>query len=322
MSVLHFKQLKESVKRSLATAAYPPKKLAFLSSGISVAATLIFSLLGLYFSRQMDVTGGLAGMGQRALLSTIQWVLSVGVPFAGIFWSFGFVFACLQFARSEDVTFSSLAEGFRRFGPLLRLILLEMLIYMAVLFVAAQVSTVIFMMTPLSLPLAGAMSALPQTDLAAADMMALTDAAMPLYAIATILFIVLLIPVFYRFRLAHFYLLDDNHRRALAALGISNRLMTGNRFALFKVDLHLWWYYVASAVLIFVGNIDMIFGLTGWASIAVYALYLLGHLLLTWLANAYVQTIYAHAYLALKNTDDVQRPYVRNFPWGFLPDHE
>lgn len=322
MSLLNAKELKQAAKRSLSTAAYPPKKLALIYGGICAAALLVVFLLGLYLSQQIDANGGLSGMGLRAILTTTQSALSMGISAAMPFWSLGFVFACLQFARSENVGIPTLTEGFRRFGPLLRLIVLQSAIFLAVAILAANISSMVFMMTPYAIPLLETMASLPQTELAVEDMMAVVSTATPLYVIMAVVCGALLIPVFYRFRLAHFYLLDGKHRRALVALGVSNRLMSGNRFALFKVDLSFWWYYAASGLLAVVANLDMIFDLQGWVSSAIYLIYLLGYVVLIWLANAYMQTTYAHAYDTLKAADDGSKLPVRNFPWGFLPDSE
>ena len=322
MSLLNPKELKKAAERSLDAAAYSPKKLALIHGALSAAALLIISLLDLLLSQQIGATGGLSGMGARAMLSTVQSTLSLGLSIAMPFWEMGLLYACLQFSRKEDVSTSSLAEGFRRFGPLLRLMLLEAAICGAVGILAANISSFIFMMTPLSYGFITAAQTIPMEELTVESMMPLMKAAIPLYLIMAAVLLILLIPIIYRFRMAGFYLLSNGHRRALAALGVSNRITAGNRFSLFKLDLSFWWYYGGIFLLTFIANADVIFGLPNWASYVFYLVYLAGQVLLSWQAAAYVQTTYAHAFDTLMSNDDGEKPLVRNFPWGFLPDAE
>ncbi len=326
MSLLNAKQLKQAAARSLGAAAYPPKKLALIHGGIIAAALLIVSLLDLLLSQQIGTTGGLSGMGTRAILSTAQSALSMGLSIALPFWEMGFMYACLQFARCEEAGLPSLTEGFRRFGPLLRLMLLETVIYVMVTILAANVSSVIFMMTPLSNGMLTAMESLPAEELTVEAMTALLSTAAPLYLIMAVVCFALMIPISYRFRMAGYYLLDGNHRRALVALGVSSRITAGNRFSLFKLDLHFWWYYGCVLLLALIANVDIlaVLGVTtpAWLPFVCYLVYLAGQLLLSWQVGPFVQTTYAHAYETLKAADEGDKPLVRNFPWGFLPDGE
>lgn len=321
MSLLNPKELKKAAARSLDAAAYSPKKLALIHGALSAVALLIVSLLDLLLSQQIGTTGGLSGMGARAMLSTVQSALSLGLSIAMPFWEMGLLYACLQFARKEDVTISSLAEGFRRFGPLLRLMLLETAIYIAVMILATNVSSVIFMMTPLSSGVLSALESIPAEELTTEAMISVLTASIPLWLLVGSVLLIFLVPIAYRFRMAGFYLLSGN-RRALVALGVSNRITASNRFSLFKLDLSFWWYYGSVFLLTFIAKADVIFGLPNWGSYVCYLVYLAGQVLLSWQAAAYVQTTYAHAFDTLMSNDDGEKPLVRNFPWGFLPDAE
>lgn len=320
MSLLNIKELKAAAAHSLDTAAYPPKKLALIHGGITAIALLIVSLLDLLLSQQIGTTGGLSGMGSRAILSTVQSALSFGISIATPFWEMGLIFACLQFARKENTGLPSLAEGFRRFFPLLRLMLLETAIFVAVTILSAHISSFIFMLTPLANGFLAAMESIPVEDLTVETMLPVMKAAIPLYLIMAGVLLILLVPISYRFRMASYYLLSGS-RRALVAMGVSNRIMNGNRLSLFKLDLSFWWYYGGIIVLTLISNLDMLLGLPGWTSYVVYLVYLAGHVLLSWQAAAYVQTTYAHAYEVLISAE-TEKPMVRNFPWGFLPDQE
>ena len=333
MSILFPKQLKAAARQSLQSASYNPRKLALIHSGIATAVMLLISVLNLLLSQQIGATGGLSGMGLRAVLSTAQSTLSLAASVALPFWELGFLYACLQIARNEQTGVSSLAEGFRRFGPILRLQLLKTFISLIVMILAVNISSMIFIMTPLSDGMLAAIESMPSTEslmesgLTVETMMPVLTASAPLYLIMMAVSLVLLIPISYRFRMASFYLLSGSHRRALVALGASNRMMTGNRLSLFKLDLSLWWYYGCIFLLALVANMDSLalFGIpiSEGASFLFYGVYLLGQLLLAWQAGSYVQTTYAHAYDALTaNALDAEQPMVKNFPWGLLPDKE
>ena len=320
MSLLNIKELKAAAARSLDAATYSPKKLALIHGGITAIAMLIVSLLDLLLSRQIGTTGGLSGMGTRAILSTVQSALSLGISIALPFWEMGMLYACLQFARKENAGLPSLAEGFRRFFPLLRLMLLETAIYFIGMIVAANVSSIIFMMTPLSNSFAAALESISVDELTVEAMMPLLSATIPLYLIMAVVALILLIPITYRFRIAGFYLLSGS-RRALVAMGVSNRIMNGNRLAFFKLELSFWWYYGCTFLLSAIASLNIILDLPDWSSYILYFVYLAGHVLLSWQATAYVQTTYAHAYEVLISAE-TEKPMVRNFPWGFLPDQE
>lgn len=323
MNILFSKNLKSAAKQSLQKAANNPKTLALIHAAIASGATLVLSLLDLFLSEQIGATGGLSGMGLRAVLSTARSTLSIAVSIALPFWEMGFLYACLQFARGQYADFSSLTEGFRRFGPILRLTLIQSAIYIAVIILAVQLGSMIFLMTPLSAEMASIFLSTPEMELTEELLSSMMAAATPLYLIVGVLCCLLLIPIAYRFRMADFYLLDGSHRRALVALGVSNRLMTGNRLSLFKLDVSFWWYYGGIFLLALIANADMVIPMSEGVSFLVYGLYLAGQILLSWLGASYVQTTYAHAYDALSAASaDAEKPLVKNFPWGFLPDHE
>ena len=67
---------------------------------------------------------------------------------------------------------------------------------------------------------------------------------LPFYFFCVLAIAVLLIPVFYRYRMADYLLLDSDTPKAMPALRESVYHMRGNCFALFRLDLQFFWYYL------------------------------------------------------------------------------
>ena len=109
----------------------------------------------------------------------------------------------------------------------------------------------IYMMTPLSnaavdilMPLvknAGA-SGIALDDATYAQLMRATAPAMVIFGV---LFLALAAPLFYRYRMADYLIIDRPAAGALAALRDSRMMTKGNRWNLFRLDLSMWWYYAA-----------------------------------------------------------------------------
>ena len=314
MSSLNVKQIKSAAGETLQSAAMHPKKLALIHSGIVAAATLAVTILNYLLQQQMTSTGGLSGMDTRAILSTAQSMLTLAVTVLLPFWEIGFLYACLGYARKQQVGIPTLTEGLRRFFPVLRLNLIQGVIYIALSVAALQIGSFLFMLTPFSEGVVTAMdSILSTTDAALSDetLIQLITTAAPIYLFCGVIALVLIVPMSYRFRMAGFYLLDKKERRALAAIAASSRMMRYNRFALFRLDLSYWWYYAAAVLLGVIGNLDVTLAAAGipigaatpWIC---YGVYLAGQLLLAWFAAAKVQTSYAVAYdILLPEADPV-----------------
>ena len=60
-----------------------------------------------------------------------------------------------------------------------------------------------------------------------------------------VLFLALAAPLFYRYRMADYLIIDRPAAGALAALRDSRMMTKGNRWNLFRLDLSMWWYYAA-----------------------------------------------------------------------------
>lgn len=310
MEVLNPRQLKQHTAQRLSAASYPPQKLALLHTGIALACSLVLTVVSYLLSDQVASTGGLAGIGMRSVLQSAQSVLSLALTVAMPFWEFGFIAAAMGYARQENVGFKDLCKGFRRFGPLLRLLLLQAMVYMLLLVTAAQIGSIVIMATPLGSGMMDLVQSLSenetfmQTGMFPEEMLEpLIRAAIPAYVATGVLFAVAAIPVSYRLRLATYMVLDGQNRALLAML-TSNRAMKGNCIGFFKLDLSFWWYWALQGVCGLLAFGDVLLPLVGvelpfdgqTAVFLFYGLQMAGSLALAWAWRASVETAYASAY--------------------------
>ncbi len=314
--------LKAAAAQALAQTNCSPRKLALLHTGVAAAVTAVITVLNLFLSRGIADTGGLSGLGVRAILTTVQSVLMLLDSLLLPFWQVGFWRTCLSILRGEDTDAGSLLAGFHRFGPVLRLKLLQGLLYMAVAWLALQIATVIFLLTPLSAPMLETLQAL---DMSAPDTIAaaaLSDALMPAYLLALVIILLLAVPIFYRLRMADLTIVDDARIGALAAIRESGRKMRGNHLAVLKLDLSFWWFYALQLLSAAVGFGDVLLPLLGISlpisadgALVVCAVLQLGcQLFIAWLAQTQVQVTYAAAYDALQ-VQEAPKSKPQKLPW-------
>lgn len=295
------------------------KKIAFIHTLIGVGFMALLTVADYILMLQVNKTSGLAGMGSRAILETVRTILQYVGMLLLPFWELGFAFAALRMARGHQATTYDLKEGFRRFWPSLRMMLLRLVLCLAAGLAAAQASLITFLYTPLSNKLTELVAPFSQqgadvqTIFEQVPFAEIQSAVMPVLIMFGVLFIGILIPVLYRLRFAEFAIMDKPGTGAFAALLSSNRRMKKNCFKLFRVDLQFWWYYaleVLVAVLCY-GNILLKLAgvdlpLSEDASFFLfYGLYALCQLTLHSLFRGRVQTTYATIYEDLKIKEPV-----------------
>ena len=298
--------VKEKARQSLARASYDPHKLAAIHMAAAVAASLLTSLLTFLLDRGIAGTGGLGGIGFRAALSSAQSLLSLAVTVLLPFWELGLVFAGLELARGKEAAPGSLLEGFRRFLPALRLFLLQAAMYTGVILACVYAAYAIFMLTPffertyeVLLPLAESAESLVLDD---ATMQAVLPTLAPLYVILALVLLIFAAPMYYRYRMANYALLDGAGARKSMAL--SALMMRHRRLSLLKVDLGFWWYYGLQLLIGAIAYGDVLLGALG-ISLPIsetvsfwlfYGIYFVLRLLVAWKFAPLVQTAYAHCY--------------------------
>jgi uncharacterized membrane protein len=279
---------------------------------------LLVAVLDYVLSGQIENTGGLSGLGTRSVLTTVQSILQMVQMAVLPFWEIGYLYAAMKMAVKEPAEPGTLLEGFRRFGPLFRIMLLKGLIFLVLGFVCTYVATQIFVMTPLSTPMLEAMapvlndptlmeSAAGEEALMQVVDQALDDAMLPLLIITGILLCLVYIPISYRLRLVNYSVLENPREGALVAFRRSFRLMRGNCLEMFLLDLSFWWYYLLQILINLVCYGDLILSLAGvslpWSGelsfFLFYILALAGQFVLYFLARNKVEVTYVTAYHVL-----------------------
>ena len=265
MDILNPRTLRERADYTLARGR-DPKKLVYTFAGISLAISLFVNLATLWLEHQISGTGGLGNMGMRAIFSTGQ----QGIPLISVLLSMclelGYLGGMMRISRGQYADHTDLKIGFRKFWALIRLNALEVLLYLAVGILSVQLASLIFSMSPWAEPAAQLLAQLnieSIADLDEATYIALLETMIPMYIISGILFLIGLIPVSFRLRMAKFCLLDDPNGRALAAIRASSKMMRRRFIPMLKIDLSLWMYYGATLLMMLLMYTDLFLAMLG-----------------------------------------------------------
>ena len=263
MDIRNIRQLKEFSAGRLANARDGQKIILYFSL-ITIAATALANVASYVLSRQIAKTGGLGSMGIRSALTTAQTLLPLVQAGFLMCLTLGYLATMLRIARGQYASPNGMRLGFDRFWVLLRCTLLKGLIFGGAAAASLYVAMMIYMMTPLSnsavdilMPLvknAGTSGIL----LDDATYTQLMDAMMPATVLSGVLSLALAAPVFYRYRMADYLIIDRPAIGALAALRDSRVMTKGNRWNLFRLDLSMWWYYAAMLVSAAIGYGDQL----------------------------------------------------------------
>lgn len=291
------------------------RRLVVLYLAITTGLSLIASVLTIVLSDRIASTGGLSNMGLRSILSTAQTVLPLvqAVVLTGL--QLGHTRAVLDARRGRFFSRDTLFGGFRRVIPMLCASILQGFLYAALGLLCLYLATYIFLFLPAShdfqaliMPLFESASVLnQQIMLDEATMAAATEAVMPALWIFAAVYIPVLLPTCYRYRMTMFRLIDHPRPRPLLAMRESRFMMHRNRFALLKLDFNLWWYYLLQVLVLLVGYGDsflVLFGVTlPWSAEVSYILFLVLSLALQaallYVTMNRVSLIYAAAYECL-----------------------
>ncbi len=264
MDILNPKQLREKADYALRRGR-DPKKLIYTYAGLSLGISLLVHFITLLLDSQIPETGGLGAFGDRALLATVQQTLPILASFVTMALDFGYLAGMMRIARGQYADHTDLKVGFHRFWPLLRLVLLQGLIYVALVVAAFYLSYLIFVMTPWADPLMTLLEpyALAGTLPDEATAMQAYGLMAPMFTLFGVVCLAMLIPYMHRFRMANFCLLEDSRTGAMTALRASRRLMRGRFLQMLKLDLGLWPYYLGLGVMQLVLYSDLILMVLG-----------------------------------------------------------
>lgn len=332
MDIRDRRSLKSTAVQALSE-ANDPKKMILLHSGAMLLLSLVLTVVDYLLENAIAGTGGLSGMGTRSILSTVQSCLRLVQLIVLPFWQIGYTFVTLKFIRRERTEPYDLCVGFHRFLQVLRLMLMQTAVYLAVAFVATQAGTYLFLMTPWGQPLMELMMEnMYSTDIDAtysAMETMMNESFVPMLCCSLVSFLVLATPFFYRLRMAQYILLEDPQMGALAAMLQSNRMMKGNMCALIKLDLSFWWFYVLDVLVSVICYADTLLTLAGVtlpvsadvAFFVSFGVYLVCQMALYWWRKNEVSTTYAAFYEALQQprpqSQPKMQPVPKNQPWDY-----
>ncbi|MBQ3194123.1 MAG: DUF975 family protein [Oscillospiraceae bacterium] len=315
MNVRNIRELKDFAARRL-DACREDKRIVLIYAALALGSSALVTVANYVIGSQIDNFGGLSNMGTRALLSALQSMLPIVQNLFSMCLEVGFLAAMLRIARGQYVSPNTLRLGFDRFWVLLRCSLFMGLMMSAVVFVSIYLGVMVFMMTPFSEPAMEVLmpfisdATVLSSDIVLTDGAAeqLSQAITPAFVFCGIFLCLLGIPVLYNYRMVNYVIIDKPALGAMAALSASKRMMRGNRIALFKLDVSLWWYYLAMTLATVAGYGDTILPMLGitlpgpemlWYFVF-YAVYLLLILGIYYLLRSRLEVTYALAYDAVK----------------------
>lgn len=247
MDIRDPKSLRAAADEALAVGR-KPKQVILWYTGLITLMALVVMAADLILTGELNKATGLSNLGMNAMLSTVQKVLPGAQMLLQMCLNLGYLYAMLRVGRKLYADRHDLKEGLRRFGPMLRMFLLQFLLYLAVAMVLMYPVSMIFALSPLSDSLVELAEPLmtmdPEAMMMDAAMAAqLMDAMLPLLIIYLVLYLVVIIPINFHFRMSSYLLADQPRCGAFAALKGSFKMMRRNCLKLLKVDLHLWWYH-------------------------------------------------------------------------------
>lgn len=309
---MNFRQLKADAAAAVEQAS-GAKQLTAVYAGVVLALSALVTVVTFCLDLSIAQTGGLSNIGTRSVLSTIESILPMAQTVVFLCLELGFQSAVLRMVRGQYVSPNSLRLGFARFWPLMRLTLLQSMLYMGIAFVAVYFSVQIFLLTPLSeeaMAIATSVAA-AGTPMVVDDavLFAMVPAMLPMIPIFLVIYLVLMLPMHYRLRMASYVLIDKPRCGALAAMKESRMMMRGNCLKVLKLDISFWWYYLLSTLATAVAYGDVFFALAEislpWSETVsfflFYAVYLVIQLALFYFFLGRVTAAYALTY-------DVIRP--------------
>lgn len=324
MNICDRSAIHHTAGQSLEHAKGDPKKILLIYLAIVTGLSLAVAVVSVILSNRIADTGGLGNMGLRSVLSTAKSVLPViqSVILLGL--EMGYCTMALDIARGKQISKDTLFGGFRRFFPLLRAQILLGFLYFGIGLLSVYPGAYIFLMLPMSegfyevlTPMMESASQLTGTiTIDEATMAAATEAMLPVFWIIGILFLLLFIPMHYRYRMVTYRLIDQPRPGALRAMRESRAMMHRNRFALFRLDLNLWWFYVLQLLVAALCYGDMLLPLVGitlpWSETVSYFVFMILSLLLQFVVYYFfmnrVAVTYATAYNALLPREQPKEP--------------
>ena len=287
-----------------------PKQVILVYALALTALSAVSGLLDYLLGAQVDGATGLDNMGLNSLLSTLRSVLPAAQMAVTSCLGLGYLWAMLRISRRLYADGRELKKGFERLGPLVRYLLLQLGLFMALAFLLIMPVSMLFSLTPWA-------QRLYALDPILSDPAVFTDPALgaqvlqailPMMLFFAIAYMAVLIPVQFRLRMSLYLLADDPRIGALEAMGTSVRMMRGNCLKLLKVDLHLWWWHGLNLLVSLLLYLDLLLPLLGielplspdGMSLVSMGVFLAGQFALLYFLRNRTELTYAAAYETLR----------------------
>ena len=315
MNLRNLRQIRQFASDRLQQSA-SQKQIVVIYAGLALGLTALVTVLSHVLGLMMDNYGGLSNLGKKTMLSSLQSMLPMVQSLLTMCLDVGYLAAMLRIARGMYTSPQTLRLGFDRFWLLLRCSIFKGLILSAVVFASLYFGMMIYMMTPFSdaaveiiTPLMSQISMLnAEITIDDATYLQLVDSMTPAFVICGIVLLILGTPVLYNYRMAEYVIIDKPAVGAMAALRASKQMMRGNRLQMLKLDVSLWWYYLATLAATVVCYGDVLMPMLGVelpvsdtaAYFCFYGLYLAASFVVHYFLRNRVEVSYALAYDAVK----------------------
>lgn len=308
------KYLKKKALNRLAS-GNDPQKVILYYAGITFATSFLVMAVRYYLGSEISQTGGLSNIGLRSILSTADSVLPILQSVLMMCLNLGYLAAMLRIARRQYASPKTLKAGAERFWVLLRKNILVSLYYIGAGVAAFYLSILIFMISPLSSAFtAAALPMIEQANFNAASLAmdetllnTLAPTMLPLFILIAVVMLLMELPIFYRFRLTDYLIVDQPGSGALSVIQQSRFYMRGNSIGMLKLDLSFWWFYLLQTASTGLAYLDVIlaqFGVTlplpdAVVFLGTFALYLAADFAIMYYFKNRVAVTYALAYDSL-----------------------
>ena len=319
MDIRNTKQINAFAGERLAGAPQG-KTVALIYAATVVGLSVLSAVVDYFLDRQIGQSGGLSNLGTRSVLSALQSMLPIVQSLIVMCVELGFMAAMLRIARGQYTSPNTLRLGFDRFWVLLRFTLIQSLIFLGLGFCSMYAAVMIFVMTPLSgntmellMPLAANASLLnPTVEISDALYNQLLGTMAPAFVLFAILYSFVGIPLMYRLRLTPYIIIDKPALGTMAAMRESRRIMRGSCVKLFKLDVRLWWFFLAQLAASLICYGDMLLPALGVtlpmsadaAFFLFYGLYWVLEVLIIVFLRSRADVAYGLAYDALRPKED------------------
>lgn len=234
---------KYDVTASLRGASYPPRKLLAIYGGVLALFFLICAAVGLGLNA-VNIKGGLDTITLQAFLTTAQ----LALPLAGAVllpgWMAGLRCTALGILRGEKISPRSLTAGFAKLLPLLTSLLMMGLQYALRGYISLSIASSLLTFTPAGSKLYDAAQNMTDTNLATVLGEDYLWVMSTLFVITAILFLIISLPVFYRYRMTGYLIADRQEPGGGRAMVHSRMIMFRRYKELARLDLRFWWYYL------------------------------------------------------------------------------